>query len=52
MNQHITASEDSELITDCEGSWDSLLLLAAEPNQEDHTNTNALFGSYALVIGL
>ena len=40
MNKHITVLEDSRLITECEDSWGSLLLLAAKPHQEMCFNIN------------
>ena len=40
MNQHNNVLEDSELITNSEGSWGSLLFLAKQPHQEDCFNIN------------
>ena len=40
MNHHMTALEDSGLITDCKCSCGSLLLFAAKPYQEDCSNIN------------
>ena len=41
INQYITALENSGLITDCEGSWDSLLLFTTKSHQEDCSDINA-----------
>ena len=38
MNKHIQTLDDSGLITDCTGSWESLLLLVPKPHQEDCTD--------------
>ena len=38
MSQHIKALEESGLITDCTGSWGSLLLLAAKYHQDNCTD--------------
>ena len=40
VNQLITALVDSGLITDCEGSRGSILLIDVKPRQEDCTNIN------------
>ena len=40
MNQFITALVDSGLITDCEGSRGSILLIDVKPHQEECTNIN------------
>ena len=40
MNKHIQALDDSSLITDCTGHWESLLLLATKLHQEDCTDVD------------
>ena len=43
MNEHITAFDDSRLITDCEDSRGSLLLFTTKPHQEDCSDINAFY---------
>ena len=41
MNKLVADLEASDLITDCEGAWGSLLLLVAKLHQESCTNIHA-----------